>query len=147
MFWRKKKQSQDLDRIGQILIRANALSDQEADAAVSSPFIFGRIKARIAGNEVQNDVSVLRRILSASQFAVPAMAIMTVAVVVLYWFSLAKGEAANITNDPLIVHPEFAIIPKASASACYMSIKEQCSLSSDEALTMIFNQKEMEGQR
>lgn len=145
MFWRKKNRSQDLDRIGRLLIRANALSDEAAEAAVSSPYLFERIKARIAGNEGESDFSVWERILSAARFAVPAMTFATVAAAALFWFSLTKADAANQAPDPLLAHPEFAIIPKASASSCYMTIKEQCSLSSDEALTMIFNQKELEG--
>jgi hypothetical protein len=73
------------------------------------------------------------------------MTFAAVAAVALFWFSLSKTGGANPSSDPLSAHPEFAIIPKPSASTCYISIKEQCSLSSDEALAMIFTQKELEG--
>src|SRR5262245_298558 len=145
MFWRKKNRSRDLDRIGRLLIRSNALSDEAAEAAVSSPYLFERIKGRIAGNERESEFNVWQRILSAARFAVPAMTFATVVAAVLFWFASSKADGANQTHDPLSAHPELAIIPKPSGSACYMTIKEQCSLSSDEALTMIFNKKELEG--
>ena len=148
MFWRKKNRSsdQELDRMGGLLIRAAAMSDEEADSTASSPFLYQRIRAHILETERQNEMDGWRQILFAARSAIPIMVFAAIAAVALFLFSLSQensSSSVNTFNDP----QKQTMVPSTPAPACYMSIREQCSISSDEALTMIFNRTGQESQK
>ena len=50
MFWKGKNRQQEaqLDRLGRELVRAAAASEEEREAAAAAPFLYARIRARVA---------------------------------------------------------------------------------------------------
>ena len=48
MFGKNPKNNEQLDRLGQLVLRAAAADEHEIEAASTAPFLFTRIRARIA---------------------------------------------------------------------------------------------------
>src|SRR6266852_5889275 len=78
MIKRKNRElNERLDRIGIELIRAASITDAEAEEAASSPWVFARVRARIAVEHEQREtgerwsilLTVIRRAVSATGLA------------------------------------------------------------------------------
>ena len=48
MFGKNAQNDEQLDRLGEVILRAAAADEQEIEAASTAPFLFTRIRARIA---------------------------------------------------------------------------------------------------
>ena len=79
MFGRKKQEAlnEQLDRIGRAVVRASMSDHEELEAAATSPFLYTRIRARIAA-EARSQASAreeswLMALLGVSRRAIPAM--------------------------------------------------------------------------
>jgi hypothetical protein len=137
MFGRKESDAAEsrLDGVGSALLGASRASDDEVEAAISSPLLFSRIKAAISERERPDEpAGSWLGLLSAARFAVPAMALLALVAgsVPLFESSMAKkrNSAAYTETDPGVV--SFA------ASACALSSTQECAVSSNEVLATIF---------
>lgn len=148
MFGKDKRMAAEsqLDELGSALMRAARASDDEVEAAISSPLLYSRIQAAIAsGRQDPVEPAAWLGLLAAAKFAVPAMALLAiVAGSVPFIASSApkSGKAPAVAarqTDPDIV--SFA------ASACALSNNQECVISSNEVLATIFAEENQEQQR
>jgi len=149
MLSRKKHDAQEeLDRIGREVLRVAAMSDEESDEAVSSPFLLARLRARIAAENERREmgttawlslIPVLRR-------AIPIMILVTLSAVGASWYiqSVRSGEQPA-TNIGLYPDPRGERM--APISACAISTKDECSISTEEVLATLVNGERQEAQK
>jgi hypothetical protein len=97
--------NKELDRLGELILKAARASESDIEAAASSPFLFTRVRAAI--NEAGAERGEARGWLSLIQVAwraVPAMALVAIMAAVLTVWSTqsALAPAAPSDDEPLI---------------------------------------------
>lgn len=111
MFYRNSEENQKLDDVGTRILRAAAADESEIQAAATAPFLFARIRARLAeGNRRREESSGWQSLPLVAWRAVPVMAIIALlAAVLTFWTAQpstpASGfgiyeEALSDTSDP-----------------------------------------------
>ncbi|HEX9544350.1 MAG TPA: hypothetical protein VF955_04150 [Pyrinomonadaceae bacterium] len=110
MFKTNKRNKNELDRAGRIVLFAASRNDEEAEAAAASPFLFARVRAAISEAEQQGEAAGWLPLLFVARRAVPAMALIAILTAILtVWsirpFAPAPGygledEALSDTHDP-----------------------------------------------
>ncbi len=149
MLWKKKDSNRDeqLDIVGRALIRAARASEEEMEAAISSPALFGRIRARAAEGASQS--GIMNAWTSAFTVAWRATAALSlVAMLALALWLGAKGEPPNNSFDDAqagsdIIRTE----PAAPATACSVGTKEECAVSTDDAVAILVSASPKEANR
>lgn len=143
MVSKKRERSSDerLDRLGLTIVRASAMNEREAEAAASSPFLYARLRSRIASErERRKEGERSVALLDVVWRAVPAMALVAIFALALF-LSLSPG-----------VRTQVAFIDEALIDARYAGIErvvfvDRQPLSSDEVLATILNGEEREASR
>ena len=108
---RNPQENQSLDRLGRLVLRAAALDDAESQAAADAPFLYTRVRARIAEEEGRrNESGSWFSLLLIARRAVPAMALIALlAATVMFWASRSTvtpgwnrldDEALSDTRNP-----------------------------------------------
>lgn len=144
MVWKKKEQVASkvpglngrLDRLGSEVIRASALNEAEAEAAVASPFLFSRVRSRIAAELARREEkeSWLSMIMVFWR-AVPAMVLVAVFCLVLFLSSSSGGlTTTGLNEDGVPSAPDSGIESVVFA--------ERQPLSNDEVLTTILGRED-----
>ena len=127
-----------IDRLGRQIVRGATLSDDECDIVVSSPMLYARIRAQIAteqaGAEDQYH-SWLGMILAAWR-AIPVMAIVAIIAAGFLWFASEPNRAKDVAH-PTISGPE----GPGPVSACSISAKEECGISTEDVLATMIDQQ------
>lgn len=111
MFSQNREQNQDLDSAAAMVLRAATAADAETEAAANAPFLFARVRARIAEERRRREeAGGWQSMLPVAWRAIPVMAIIALfAVVLTIWTAQpvtpARGfgiyeEALSDTNDP-----------------------------------------------
>jgi hypothetical protein len=110
MFRLNRQIKEQLDRAGRVVLRAVTLSDDEIEVAASSPFLYSRVRAAIAGEKGRREESGrLLPMIFVARRAVPAMALIAVFSAILMVMSLQTNvpagfgleeEALSDTRDP-----------------------------------------------
>jgi hypothetical protein len=147
MFGRKRSHvpDQTLDEIGREVIRAAALADEEAEAAVGSPFAFARLRARIESERPGEfdaiPVDLAERwtmTVLAARKAVPVLALVAAVATGLWWridHRPPVDSVSRIAGAPAI---EIASI---APTACTISSKSECVVSIEEVLATMMDRK------
>ena len=92
---RNRETDERLDLLGSRVMRATALSDTETDALASSPFLYARLRARIKSERARREEGESwLAMLKVFWRAVPAMALVAVFALVLFW-SVATSRLAG----------------------------------------------------
>ena len=141
MFFKKKDQepNERLDRAGSELIRAAGLSEFESDEAASAPFLYARIRARIESDR-RSDKSVPAAMLSISWRAVPALAMVAVAAVSVFWVTTPAPAATGAVPPAPVQSDNIKLI--ATGGTCALSSAGECAISSEEVLATMFREEE-----
>ena len=111
MFRANRQNEDQSDRAGRLVLLAAARNDDEAEAAASSPFLFARVRARIAQEERRRQESgSWVSLLLVSRRAIPVMALVAVLAAILTVWSMRpsapslgyglEDEALTDTRDP-----------------------------------------------
>jgi hypothetical protein len=88
--------SERLDALGREVVRASAASDEEVEAAASSPFLYARLRASIAAERARReDADDWRAALRVVRRAVPTVAVVAALAVVLFVSALFAAPAAE----------------------------------------------------
>jgi anti-sigma-K factor RskA len=138
MITRKKDSERDerLDLLGREIVRASSANEAEAEAAASSPFLYARLRARIAQErERREEGESWLTMLAVVWRTVPAMALVAVFAFVLF---LSAGRAARTpvgAND-------YALLGEADAGVEQVVFADRQPLSSDDVLTTILDADE-----
>ena len=84
---RNRQENESLDRIGQVVLRSAAQNDEAIQAAADAPFLFTRVRARIA-EEIRNESGLWSSLFLIARRAVPAMALIALlAATFMFWAS------------------------------------------------------------
>jgi hypothetical protein len=127
-----------LDRVGREVVRASASNEAEAEAVASSPFLYARLRSRIAAERGGREEEWWRAALAVAWRAVPAMALVAVIACALS-LSLSRGAAggrgltAGTFLSPVDVGVEGVLFADERAA------------SSDDVLATILSEEEREG--
>ncbi len=142
----RKEQSENLDDASRAILRAAAVSEQEAKAAVSSPFLYAKIRARIA-EENQKENRTLS-ILFILKRAIPALAFIALMTTLAFWYA-PKNSTTNVAPStnvlPHLEEPEFHIVSNptnAPLTACSIASKEECAVSTKDVVAILMNTSE-----
>lgn len=127
-----------LDRLGSEVIRASSMDEAETEAIVSAPFLYSRLRARIAaettrGEEKDRGLSIFR----VFWRTVPAMALLAVFCLVLFLSSNSGGlSTAGFSEDG---------VPNSPGSEIERVVfAERQPLSNDEVLATILGREDGE---
>jgi hypothetical protein len=111
MFRRNRQNREQSDRAGRLVLLAAAQNDDEVEAAASAPFLYSRLRARIAAEERQREaVGSWGSLLFVARRAIPAMALVAILAAILTVWTMQpsapapgyglEDEALMDTRDP-----------------------------------------------
>jgi hypothetical protein len=138
---RDSKSDEHLDRIGLEIVRASASNETEAEAAASSPFLYARLRSRIAAErEKREAVDSWLAVLGIVWRAVPATALVAI-------FALALFLSASMNNGSAGGFSVESLLDARDAGVEHVVFADRQPLSSDEVLATILNEDEREAAR
>ena len=130
-----------LDRLGRALVRASAAREEEAEALASSPFLYARLRSRIAAERQRRaEEEGWLALLGVAWRSAPAMALVAVFAFVLFW-SAGPGAGASL---PL---SDDALLGARNTGIEHVVFADRSALSNDEVLATILNADEREATR
>jgi hypothetical protein len=138
MIARKKDSERDeqLDLLGREIVRASSANETEAEAAASSPFLYTRLRARIAQErERREEGESWLTMLAVIWRTVPAMALVAVFAFILF---LSTGTGTRTTGSS----NDYALLGETDAGVEQVVFTDAQPLSSDEVLTTIMDADE-----
>ncbi len=143
MFKRRTPRTSDqrLDRIGRDVLRSAALAEAEAENASSSPFLYARVRARIAAEQKRRIAGEnWLNLALVAQRAVPAMALSAAIAFGVLWFGDLSAPLQQSFDDDVL----FAANDTRIGSIVF---DDRDALSNDEVLDTIMNDDEPEASR
>ncbi|HYP00701.1 MAG TPA: hypothetical protein VER76_10965 [Pyrinomonadaceae bacterium] len=142
MIGNKKKGVTDaeLDRLGRAVVSAASANEAEAEAVANAPFLYARLRSRIAAEEERRAVGgdTWLALLGVVWRSVPAMALVAVFAFILFWTSNFGGTT---TASPGVLSDE-ALMDTREAGIERVVFSDRRALSSDEVLATILNEDE-----
>lgn len=124
-----------LEQVGRGIIRASADNREAAEAAASSPFLYGRLRTRINGERERGEERERWRALFGVVWrAVPAMALVAVFAVVLFLSTSFTRTGGSYTDE--------ALLGERDAGVERVVFADRQPLSSDDVLATILNDEE-----
>jgi hypothetical protein len=136
MITRKKDREGDgrLDLLGRDIVRASSENEMEAEAAASSPFLYTRLRARIAQERGRREEGESwLAMLAVIWRTVPAMALVAVFAFILF-LSTGTGTPGS-SND-------YALLGETDAGVEQVVFADAQPLSRDDVLTTILDADE-----
>ncbi len=111
MFKANRQNEDQIERAGRLVLLAAARNDDQAEAAASSPFLFARVRARIAEEERgRQEAGGWVSLLLVARRAIPVMVLVAVLAAILTVWSMRpnapalgyglEDEALTDTRDP-----------------------------------------------
>ena len=138
---RERSPNERLDRLGLKIVRASAMNELEAEAAASSPFLYARLRSRIASErERRKEGERSLALLDVVWRAVPAMALVAALALALF-LSVSPGVRTQVGFI------DEALIDARDAGIERVVFVDRQPLSSDEVLATILNGEEREASR
>ncbi len=136
-----------LDRAGRAVLRAAPASNEEINAALSSPFLYARIRARISENKRVQPISYYQSLMMFSlvRQAIPILAVIAILAVCSYNFAGRKPPVQNAFADESAYLP--ISDPNTPVTACSISSKKECVVSTNEVLALLVNSNERQPQK
>jgi hypothetical protein len=138
MITRNKESEQDerLDLLGREIVRASSANETEAEAAASSPFLYTRLRTRIAQERTRlEEGESWLTMLAVIWRTVPAMALVAVFAFVLF---LSAGTGTLTTGSA----NDYALLGETDVGVEQVVFADRQPLSSDEVLTTILDEDE-----
>ena len=152
MLWKKDNpdRNRQLDRLGRTLIRASQATEKEIETAVSSPALLERIRARAATGEARPSgtitlnnwsgnswvADILAAPLAIAWRAIPVLSLVAIVARALWMSATSNQPETSFGNDVAgveIIQSD----PVAPATACSVATKEECAVSTDDAVAIL----------
>ena len=128
---------ESLDSAGRLITKAAILSETEAEAIATAPFLFARIQARIGAEQQVADVGIWTGFWSISRRAIPAMMIVAALSLGLsFYFTGNKKQPATFSVD--------AYLGTNESGVDNLLFAERRPLTRDEVLATIISRDERE---
>ena|ERR1044072_2192394 len=142
----QQEQNESIDGVGRAILRAAAVNEREAEAAIASPFLYAKIRTRIA-EENQKENRALS-ILFILKRAIPALAFIAIMTTLAFWFT-PKNTPPNISPSANVLphpdEPQFHIVNNptdAPLTACSIASKEECAVSTKDVVAILMHTSE-----
>ena len=149
MLWKKDNpnRNQQLDRLGRTLIRASQATEEEIETAVSSPALLERIRAR-ASSEARPPATInnwalnnwAAEILAAPRAiawrAIPALSLVAIVALAL-WMNAEGNQPENSFGNAVAGVEIIQSEPLAPVTACSVATKQECAVSTDDAVAIL----------
>jgi len=130
-----------LDRIGGELVRASAITEEEAETAAASPWLFARLRAHIAGERERRETNERWSILlTVMRHALPATGLAAALALGLFMFASSNAPQASAQFS------DQALFETNDSGVQQVVFAERRPLSHDELLETIMNE-EREGSK
>jgi hypothetical protein len=140
MFGKNPQNDEQLDRLGKLVLRAAAADEQEIEAASTAPFLFTRIRARIAEAPGEKSTGWQSLPLIAWR-AIPAMALI----------AMLAGGLTIWTAESNTTPVGFGIYEEALSDTTNPGIEQavlnQNGLSRDDVLTIVVERSNRENKK
>ena len=143
MFRKNRKENEQLDRLGKLVLQAARADEKDIEAA-STPFLFTRIRARIADGQRGDEAGGWQSLPLIARRAVPAMALVaTLAGGLMMWTS--QSTNTNTAGAPTAGFGIYeADLTDTTDPGVEQAILSRNSLSSDEVLGIVVERAERE---
>jgi hypothetical protein len=99
MLKRNSQNDEHLDRAGKLVLRAAAADEQEIERAAEAPFLFTRVRARIAEQLRENESGGWQSLPLIAWRAIPAMAVIALLAGGLTIWT-GQSSNSNVANTP-----------------------------------------------
>jgi hypothetical protein len=143
MIDKKKNQGtrERLDRIGREVVRASAADETEVERFAASPFLYARVRSRIAAERARREEGESwLAMLGVVWRAAPAMALTAIFAFAMFWSaSMGTQSTGSFSVESLLGAPDAGIEQAV--------FTDRQPLSSDEVLATILNEDEREATR
>ena len=131
---RSKKQDARLDKLGREIVRASAANENEAERAAAAPFLYARIRTRVAQERARlEEADDWRAALRIFLRAVPTVAVVTALALVLF-----VSVTGNTT--PTDARDEATLLGERDTEVEQVVFTSSSSLTSDEVLETILEE-------
>jgi len=131
---RSKKRYAKLDELGQELVRASAANENEAERAATAPFLYARIRTRVAQERARlEEADDWRAALRIFLRAVPTVAVVTALALVLF-----ASVMVNTTQTD--ARDEATLLGERDTEVEQVVFTSRSSLTSDEVLETILEE-------
>lgn len=165
MLWKKDNpdRNRQLDRLGRTLIRASQATEKEIETAVSSPALLERIRARAATGEASPSgtintgsinnwaldnwsgnswvADIVAAPLAIAWRAIPVLSLVAIVALALWMSATSNQPETSFGNDvagvEIIQNDIIQNDPVAPATACSVATKEECAVSTDDAVAIL----------
>jgi len=134
--------NEQLDELGRALLRhASASNEAEAEAVAASPFMYTRLRSRIAAEQERRaGGETWLTLLGVVWRSVPAMALVAVLAFILFWTSSFGTTTPGVLSDE-------ALLDARDAGIENVVFADRRTLSSDDVLATILQGDERENSR
>lgn len=139
---RQEDRHEYLDRAGQAVLRAAPASEEEIHAALSSPFLYARIRARMRDDKKIPPVSFYQSLVMFSLLrrAIPIVALIAILAVCSYNFAAKKPPARIPFADEAAYLP--ISDPNTPVTACSITSRTECVVTTHDVLALLVNSNE-----
>src|SRR5205085_1478352 len=130
---RRKESDESLDALGRVIVRASAANEDEAEAAASSPFLYARLRSRVAEERARlEEADDWRAALRIVLRAVPTVAVVAALAIALF-VSVLVGTRPNAGRE----YDDASLLGERDTGVEQVVFTERSSLTSDEVLETI----------
>jgi hypothetical protein len=138
----RKEGLEGLDALGRALVRASAANEEEADAVAASPFLYARVRARVASErERLEEADGWRAALRIFSRAVPTVAVVAALAIALFVSALLGASPATVAE-----RDDSTLLGERDTRVEQVVFTERSTLTSDEVLETIIDE-DREAQR
>ncbi|HVF57454.1 MAG TPA: hypothetical protein VM934_14970 [Pyrinomonadaceae bacterium] len=138
---KKRESDERLDQLGRAILSASARNEAEAGAAASSPFLYARLRSRIAAERERREAGESwLALLSVVWRSAPAMALVAVFAFVMFWSASPGTLSPGILSDEVL-------LGQRDAGIEHVVFADRSTLSNDEVLATILTDDEPEASR
>jgi hypothetical protein len=130
-----------LDRAGEAILRAACARQEEVSSAAAAPFLYARIRARLAQSQAPAPFYPSLIMFSVVRRAIPMLALMAVLAIFSYNFAARKEPEPPRFQDESAYVP--IAEPNAPVSACSITSRSECSVSTGDVMALLVNSNEV----
>jgi hypothetical protein len=139
----RKEGLEGLDALGREVVRASAANEEEADAVAASPFLYARVRARVASERARlEEADDWRAALRVFSRAAPTAAVVAALAIALFVSALLGASPATVVAE----RDDSTLLGERDTSVEQVVFTERSTLTSDEVLETIIDE-DREAQR
>ena len=144
MFGNHRENNEQLDRLGTLVLRAVAVDEQELEQLAASPFLFTRIRARVAESRRQDEAAGWQWLPNIARRAVPAMALVAALTGgVMLWSAQSSNPSSSAGAATSFGMYEEALSDTTNPGVEQMILSRN-NLSPEEVFTIVVDRSERE---